>query len=149
MPRNKVSNNLDYVKKNLKPITTPKGAPLALQPLPIYVPLRITNTRTYSQGYLLDTVILDNPYTIFSLFFSNKAIEVLIRYINKYTFYYSRLEKDYRQFLTTVNKFRAYLGVSIQIDLYTELSILEFQNIDPLRGPIYKQVFKYISLIRW
>lgn len=111
--------------------------------------MRITNTRTYGQGYLPDTVASDDPYAIFSLFFSDEVIEVLVRHTNKYTFHYPGPEKGRRWFPITVKEFRAYLGVSIWIDLHSESSIPEFWNMDPLRELIYEQVFKHISLIRW
>lgn len=86
MPRNKIFNDLDHVRKDIEALKTPKGRPPDPWLLPTYVPLKINNPRTYSQGYLPNTVTPNNPYTIFSLFFNNKVIEILVRYTNKYTF---------------------------------------------------------------
>ena len=74
MPRNKVSNDLDYVSLDPKPLKTLKGRPSAPWPLPTDIPLRITTARTYGQGYLPNTIAPDDPYAIFSLFFKYEAI---------------------------------------------------------------------------
>ena len=149
MPRNKISDDLDHVKKNPKPSNPPKGRPPDPWPLPTYVPLKITNPRTHGQGHLPDTVAPDNPYAIFSLFFSNETIQVLVYHTNEYAFQHPGSEKSRRWFPTTVQEFRAYLAVSIWMGLHIELSIPEFWNVDPLKGPLHKQIFKHISLVRW
>ena len=149
MPRNKVSNDLDHVRKDPKPSTTPKGRPPTPWPLPTYVPLKITNARTHGQGHLPKTVASDDPYAIFSLFFNDEAIQTLVRHTNEYAFQYPGPGTGRPWFPTTVKEFRAYLGVSIWMGLHIESSIPEFWNVNPLNGPIHEQVSKHISLTRW
>ena len=94
MPRNKISNDLDHVRKDPKPQTTSKGRSSDLWPLPIYVLLKITNRRTHGQGHLPNIITPDDSYAIFNLFFSDKTIQILVRYTNKYTFYNPKPEID-------------------------------------------------------
>ena len=88
MPRNKISNDLDHVKKDPKPSNTPKGRPPDPWPLPKYVPLKITRRRTHGQGHLPNTIAPDDPYGIFSLFFSNETIQTLVDHTNEYAVLY-------------------------------------------------------------
>ena len=74
MSRNKVFNNLDYVRLDLKPLKTLKESSLESWLLFTYTFLRIKKTRIHDQGYLLNIISLDDSYTIFSLFFSYKII---------------------------------------------------------------------------
>ena len=113
MPRNKVSDDLDHVRKNPKATKTPKGQPPKQWPLPKYTPLKIKKPYTDNQGQLPNTVTPDNPYQIFDLFFNEATLKILIRHTNEYTFLYPGPEKTRTWFPTTVKKFRAYLGVSI------------------------------------
>ena len=115
MPRNKVSNDLDHVKLDPKPSKAPKGRPPDPWPLPTYTPLRITKTRTHGQGQLPNTIPPDDPYAIFSLFFSNEVIQILVQHTNEYAFINPGSEgPDSRTwFPTTVQEFLTWLGVSI------------------------------------
>ena len=150
MPRNKISNDLDHVKKDPKPLNTPKGRPPDPWPLPKYVPLKITRRRTHGQGHLPNTIAPDDPYEIFNLFFSDETVQTLIEHTNEYALLYPGPEQGGRRwFPTTVKEFRAYLGVSIWMGLHIESSIPEFWNIDPQKGPVHEQVSKHISLVRW
>ena len=151
MPRNKVSNDLDHVRLDPKPSKTPKGSPPEPWPLPTYTPLRIKKTRTHGQGYLPNTIPSDDPYAIFSLFFSYEVIQTLVQHTNEYALMNPGPESsDSRMwFPTTVKEFQAWLGASIWMGLHAESSIPEFWNTDPLKGPIHEQVFKHISLKRW
>ena len=128
MPRNKVSDDLDHVKLDPKPSKTPKGRPPAPWPLPTYTPLRITKTRTHGQGQLLNTIAPDDPYAIFSLFFSIEAIQILVQHTNEYAFVNPGPENPNSRpwYPTTVQEFLAWLGVSIWMGLHPESSIPEF-----------------------
>ena len=123
MPRNKISNDPNHVKKNPKPSNTSKIPPPIPWPLPTYVPLKITNTRTYGQGHLPNTIAPDDPYAIFDLFFNHETIQILVRHTNEYAFLYPGSEKSRRWFPTTVLEFRAYLGVSIWMGLLVLVSV--------------------------
>ena len=93
----------------------------------------------------------NDPYAIFSLFFNEEALQVLVQYTNEYAFLNPgpKGPKARVWFPTTVKEFKAYLGVSIWMRLHIESSIPEFWNSDPLKGPIHDQVLKHISLKRW
>ena len=78
MPRNKVSNDLDYIRKDLKAITTSKGRSPKQWPLSKYTPLKIKKPYTDSQSHLLNTVAPDNPYQIFNLFFNEANLKTLV-----------------------------------------------------------------------
>ncbi len=81
----------------------------------------------------MNIVAPDDPYAIFSLFFNDKAIQILVRHTNEYAFLNPGPENpDTRTwFPTTIKEFRAYLGASIWMGLHIESSIPEFWNIDP------------------
>ena len=114
MPRNKVSNDIDHVPKDPQPEKAPKEPPPKPKPLPKYKPLQITKPFTYGYRLLPDTTPND-PYTIFSLFFTESILETLVRHTNEYAFLYSGPKKPYSRawIPTTVREFRAFLGVSI------------------------------------
>ena len=151
MPRNKVSNDIDHVRKDPQPEKAPKEPPPKPKLLPKYKPMQIKKPFTHGYGLLPDTTP-DDPYTIFSLFFTESILETLVRYTNEYAFlYYSGPKTPYSRtwYPTTISEFRAFLGVSIQMGLHLESGITDFWNTDPLNGPIYYQVMNYISLVRW
>ena len=95
MPRNKISNNLDHVRQDLKPLKTPKGHPLKLWLLPKYKPIKITKPFSYGHGQLPNTITSNDPYTIFTLFFSHKTLQTLVQHTNKYTFLFPGPETAY------------------------------------------------------
>ena len=89
MPRNKVLNDIDHVRKDPQPEKAPKEPPPQPKPLPKYKPIQIKRLFTY--GYsLLPNTTSNSPYTIFSLFFTELILETLVQYINKYTFSFPR-----------------------------------------------------------
>ena len=94
MPRNKVSNDIDHIRKDPQPEKAPKEPPPKLKPLPKYKPIQIKKPFTHGHRLLPDT-IPNNPYTIFSLFLTKSILATLIQYINKYAFLYSRLKTPY------------------------------------------------------
>ena len=113
MPRNKISNNLDHVRKDLKPSLTLKERPLDPWPLPTYIPVNIINPRTHDQGCLLNIIASDDLYTIFNLFFTDETIQILVNHINKYGFHYFRPKTGRKWFLIIIKELQAYLGVNI------------------------------------
>lgn len=78
MPRNKVSNDLDHVRKDSKLIKPSKGRSSRPWPLPKYTPLKIKKPYTDGQGQLPNTVASDNPYKIFDLFFDEDILKTLV-----------------------------------------------------------------------
>ena len=77
MPRNKVSNDIDYIRKDLQPEKAPKEPPPKLKLLPQYKPIQIKKLFTYSYR-LLSNTIPNDPYTIFSLFLTKSILVILI-----------------------------------------------------------------------
>ena len=151
MPRNRVSDDLDHVQKDPKPVQVLKGRPPDPWPLPSCTPREINNALTHGQGYLPNTMNSDDPYSIFSLFFSEETLQVLVQHTNEYAFLHRDPAHPHVRiwFPTTVKEFQAYLGVSIWMGLHVESSVPEFWNTDPLKGPIHEQVFEHMSLKRW
>ena len=78
MPRNKISDDLDHVREDSKPTQPPKQPPPRPWPLLKYTSVTISNALTHGQGYLSNTVASDDPYAIFSLFFSEEVLEGLV-----------------------------------------------------------------------
>ena len=78
MPRNKVSNDLDHVRQDPKPKTAPKGPPPESKQLPKYTPIKIRQSYTDNQSNLPATIASNNPYAIFSLFFDESTLKILI-----------------------------------------------------------------------
>ena len=74
MPRNRVSNDLDHVKKDPKPLKTPRGDPPRLWPLPKFKSVQINQPWSHGQSRLPSNIALDDPYAIFSLFFNEEVI---------------------------------------------------------------------------
>ena len=93
--------------KDPKPSTAPEGRGPDPWPLPTHVPLKITSPRFHGQGYLPNTIALDDRYAIFNLSFSDETILTLMRHGNKYTFQYPGPEKGRPWFPTTVEEVRA------------------------------------------
>ena len=150
MPRNKVSNDIDHVRKDPQPEKAPKEPPPKPKPLPKYKPLQIKKPFTHGHGLLPDTTP-NTPYTIFSLFFTETILETLVRHTNEYAFLYSgpKTPQSRPWIPTTISEFRAFLGVSIWMGLHLESSIKDFWNTNPLNGPIHHPVLNHMSLVRW
>ena len=96
--------------------------------MPKYSPIQITRPFTHSHRLLPDTIPYNNPYAIFSLFFTEATLELLVQHINEYAFLYPRPKSIGARawYPTTVNEFRAFLGVSIWMGLHIESRIEDF-----------------------
>ena len=78
MPRYHESNDLDLVPIDTgasQPAKTPAPAPW---PMPTFQPLEINNPLTHGQGKLPEDVRPDDPYAIFSLFFDENMLQILV-----------------------------------------------------------------------
>ena len=85
MPRNKVSNDIDHVRKDPQLEKAPKASPPKPKPLPKYKPMQIKKLFTHGHSLLPNTTS-NNPYTIFSLFFTKAILERLVQHTNEYAF---------------------------------------------------------------
>ncbi len=128
-----------------------KNPPPKPWPLLKYTPVKIIKPFTDGQGQLPNTIASDDPYAIFGLFFDEETLKILVQHTNEYAFLYPASETpDSRKWWpTTVKEFRAYLRTSIWMGLHVESSVPDFWNKDSLKGAVYEQVFKHISLKRW
>lgn len=88
MPRNKVSNDLDHVRKDSKAEKVPKEPSPKPWKLSKYTPTKIIQSFSNDEGQLSNTIALDNSYAIFELFFNEETLKVLVQYTNEYTFLY-------------------------------------------------------------
>ena len=114
MPRNKVSNDIDHVRKDPQPENAPKESPPKPKPLPKYKPIQIKKPFTHGHALLPDTTS-NNPYAIFSLFFTESILERLVQHTNEYAFLFPRPKIPHSRawIPTTISEFRAFIGVSI------------------------------------
>ena len=78
MPRNKVSNDLDYVRQDPKPKTAPKGPPPEPKQLLKYISVKIRQPYIDGQGNLPAIIALNNSYVIFNLFFDESTLKILV-----------------------------------------------------------------------
>ena len=140
MPRNKVSNDLDHVKKVPKPKKAPKHPPRGQKHCLSTNPSKSSPTRTDRAICLrpsLRVVAPDNPYAIFNLFFDEATLRVLVQHTNEYAYLYPGPTKPETRtwFPTTIKEFRAYLGVSVWMGLHPESGGIEvFWNGLIIRG---------------
>ena len=146
MPRNKVSNDIDHVRKDPQPEKAPKGSPPKPKPLPKYKPIQIKKPFTRGHGLLPDTTPND-PYAIFSLFLTESILETLVQHTNKYAFLFPGPKNSHSRpwIPTTISELRAFLGVSIWMGLHLESGIKDFWNTNALNGPIHHPVLNHMS----
>ena len=97
--------------------------------MPYFKPLYIANFNDYSTLNLPLDLDLYDPLAIFKLFFTNKIIEKLAEWINKYAELYP-IEEDaefiYRWKLIDRQELYAYFGVLIYIGITVESSIEDY-----------------------
>ena len=151
MPRNHESNDLDLVPIDTgasQPAKTPAPAPL---PMPTFQPLEINNPLTHGQGNLPEDVRPDDPYAIFSLFFDEDTLQILVTHTNKYADLYPAPKTPFARSWhpTTVRELRAYIGVYIWMGVHHESSIESYWSTNANEDSIHYAVTKHISKNRW
>ena len=88
IPSNRTSNNIDLVQPtqyNVQPNRVAKNPPPEPWPLPDFVPLAIDNFDNHGTPNLPPSLNQNNPFTIFSQFFTDKVINKLVEWMNWYT----------------------------------------------------------------
>ena len=88
MPTNRTSNDIDFVlptQYSIPPTQKAKEPPLQPWPLPSFKPLHIANFNDHGTLNLPPDVDLHDPLIIFKLFFTDKIMDKLTKWINKYT----------------------------------------------------------------
>ena len=134
MPRNRTSDDVDHIptdsasQKNA-PKPVPKPAPV-----PDYDPLNIDFTNGI--GNLPLGVTAQQPYKIFSLFFSEIQLQQLADSTNLYAQRAEEQEKlgkekARRWFPTTTKELRAYIGIWIYMGLNRDLPVDMLWNTSP------------------
>ena len=113
--------------------------------------MEINNPLTYGRGNLPEHVLPDQPYEIFSLFFTEPVLETLAQHTNEYAALFPAPEdkpftRTWRP--TTVKELRAYIGVYIYAGIHPETAMEDYWNTDPLRGPLHELVTRHIGLQR-
>ena len=134
MPSNRARIDIDLVQKtqyNVPLNKTAKTAPLKPQPLPKFKPFYIDNWDHYSSPNLPLNVDIYNSFRLFSLFFTDKIVDKLVKWINRYTKLYplnKEKENLYIQQLIYRQELYAYFKVLIYIGLTIELAIKDYQK---------------------
>lgn len=115
MGRNRVSDDVDYISTNSKDQNPSKAPPPAPWSISDFIPREINNSLTHNQGNLLEDIKPDNPYAIFSLFFDNFILRILVINTNKFTELNSAPETPHARSWrpTTIAELRAYIEVYI------------------------------------
>ena len=84
MPRNRVLINTNYVISDPRPLNPIKKLPLKPWPKLPYTPLLIKKPYSIGVGQLPSHINSSSLYNIFSLYFNESYLQILVDYINKY-----------------------------------------------------------------
>jgi Transposase IS4 len=132
MPSNRTSNDIDFVQPtqyNVQPNQVAKKPPPEPWELPDFEPLHINDFDNHSTPNLPPTLNRSDPFAIFSQFFTDKIVDKLVEWTNKYAELHlsdgkrlqaRRWQPTYREELW------AYFGVLIHIGLTHESSIEDY-----------------------
>ena len=153
MGRNRVSDDLDHVVDQPTATKQAKKAPPKQWPMPRYTPLKIKKGPQYGLGKLPSDVPCE-PYSIFSLFFTEDILELLVENTNKYAANHSSHGQNDKPFArtwydTTVPELRAFIATYIYMGVHNEPRIEQYWNTDGTKGPLHPLVREHISLKRW
>ena len=154
MPSNRARINTDLIQKTQYKVPLNKIAkkpPPKPQLLPKFEPLYINDWDNYSLLNLPLNVNIPNPFKLFSLFFTDKIIDKLIEWINKYAELYL-LDKEaeylYLQQLICKQELYIYFIVQIYIGITIELYVKDYWKDLNIYSTKYI-VKKYIGVIRF
>ena len=86
------SNNINFVKKDLKPKKKPKQPPPAPQPVPAFEPLQIDDYDDHGAPNIPASLDQHDPLAIFRLFFSDIMVDKMVDWTNKYAASYTPSE---------------------------------------------------------
>ena len=149
MVRNRVSDDLDHVQDEPTTTTKAKNPPPKPWPMPVFKPLKIKNGRQYGLGKLPINVFC-NPYSLFTLFFTEEVMTKLMKHTNEYAAELKNEAPHARLwFSTTVKELRAFLATYIYMGVFEEATIENYWNRGFFRGAIHLLVTQHISLVRW
>ena len=149
MGRNRVSNNVDHIPIDAQAKRPSKERPPEPGLLPAFKPMKIGNLLTYGRGNL-PTDVPSDPYTVFSLFFTDYILQVLADHTNEYAeLNLPPPEKKHARpwFPTSPQELRVYIGIYVYIGLHIEPDVADYWNISPDK-PIHAAVTRAIALVR-
>lgn len=152
MPRARVSDDIDHVPVDLKS-TKPSKKPLPEPwPLPLFTPLRVKIPFSNGVSNLPQNVSPQSPYDVFSLFFDEETLQVLVNHTNEFAELYpgnGSIKPSARAwFPTTTKELRAYIGAYIWMGLHPESTIEAFWNTLET-STIHPALTKATALKRW
>ena len=145
MPK-RVSSDIDHVPIE-PPTKKAKKAPPKQWQLPKFKPQAITGAPTHGYGSLPDDVSHDDPYAVFSLFFTEDILQTIADHTNEYAQLYPGPVTPYSRVWepTTAAELKAFLGAYIWMGVHPEAAVKDFWNINPELGPIHEAVTKHIQ----
>lgn len=151
MPRNRTSDDVDQIPADPAGQKVTKKAAPEPEPVPDYEPLNI-NDFTNGTGNLPPDISAQQPYEIFSLFFSEEQLQQLANHTNLYAERAEISEKPEKRqwFPTTTKELRAYIGVYVYMGLAgnRDTSVEGLWNTNSARS-LHHNVRAAISLRRW
>ena len=128
MGRNRVLDDADHIPTDSKDLNLSKAPLPRPWPIPDFEPREINNPLTHSQGNLPENVRPDDPYTIFSLFFNDFILRILVTNINKFAELNPAPETPHARSWRsmTIIELRAYIGVYIWMGVHHESSLEKY-----------------------
>ena len=151
MGRNRVSDDVDHIPTDPKDQTPSKAPPPAPWPIPDFIPREINNPLTHGQGNLPEDIKPDDPYAIFSLFFDDFILGILVTNTNKFAELNPAPETPHARSWrpTTIAELRAYIGVYIWMGVHHESSLETYWSTNSTEESMHYAVTKHISCNRW
>ena len=132
MPRNRVSTDADHVVADPRPSNPAKKPPPKPWQKPPYTPLPIKKPYSIGAGQLPSHVDSDSPYAIFSLYFNDSCLQILVNYTNKYAELNTPKQEQgpyCRPWQpTTIKELKAYIATWIWMGLHQDILIYSFWN---------------------
>ena len=149
MGRNWVSDDVDYVIQNSRPTKTSKTSSSKLWKLPQFASIKIALSFTFEES--INASIISSLYAIFTRFFTDEILQVIVNNTNMYAQLYSSPPTQHARAWesTTVRKLRAYIGAYIWMRMHVESKISDYWRTDASKESLHTQLTKHISRIRW
>ena len=153
MSRNRVSTDADHVAPDPRPLNPTKKPPPTPWKTPAYTPLPIQKPYCIGAGQLPSHINSSSPYDIFSLYFDDSCLQILIDNTNKYAELNAPKQEQgpYCRpwFPTTSKELKAYIATWIWMGLHQDILIYSFWNQDPRCWSEHSEVSRHISKNRW
>ena len=119
MPSNYATIDANFIQKTqykVPPNKTTKTPPPKPQPLPEFKPLHITDQDNHGSPNLPPNINTHNPFELFSLFFTNKIMDKLVKWMNKYIeLYLLNKDNEYLRLQQPTCKQELYVYFIVQI----------------------------------